>query len=140
MDPIYIDRIDYKEINMSWDIILFNSKEKILSIDKVEKEKLEATDFCSALLSSFKHVNKDDNHIEIKGPDFSIEFFQDEKPTSNKILSLYGEHGLFEIIELAKKFAWQIFATGLGDMVDLENPERNGYKNHRKYVEKIMKK
>jgi len=59
---------------------------------------------------------------------------------SNKILSLYGENGLFELIEIAKRQGWQIFDTELGSMIDLDNPENNGYKNHRKYVEQIMKK
>ena len=45
----------------------------------------------------------------------------------------------FELIELAKKYGWQIFDTGLGEMIDLDNPEKNGYENHREYVEQIMK-
>ena len=36
-------------------------------------------------------------------------------------LSLYGENGLFELIELAKKYGWKIFDTGLGEMIDLDN-------------------
>ena len=41
-------------------------------------------------------------------------------------------------IELAKKYNWQIYDSGIDRMVDLEHPEKNGFKNHRKYVEQIM--
>ncbi|WP_282126557.1 hypothetical protein [Marinifilum flexuosum] len=124
---------------MSWDIILFNTKQKINSIEEVDESQLEPIDFSQILESSFREIVKDDNHREIKGKDFSIDFFTDEEPVSNKMLSLYGEHGLFELIELAEKFGWQIFDTGLGEMIDLGNPEKNGYVNHREYVEEIMK-
>jgi hypothetical protein len=85
-------------------------------------------------------VIKDEDHREIEGNDFTISFFTDEEEVSNKMLSLYGENGLFELIELSKKFGWQIFDTGIDEMIDLENPARNGYENHKKYVEQLMKK
>lgn len=55
------------------------------------------------------------------------------------MINLYGENGLFELIEIAKQYGWQIFDTGLGEMIDLENPSKNGYKNYRKYVDQILK-
>ena len=125
---------------MSWDIVLFNSKERIQSIEDLDDSKLETTDFVSILEKSFDEINKDDNHREIKGLDFSIDFFTDEEPVSNKMISLYGENGLFELIELSKIHGWQIYDTGLDEMIDLEKPERNGYKNHREYVNQILKK
>ena len=48
-------------------------------------------------------------------------------------------NGLFELIELAKQHSWQIFDAGLGNMIDLENPENNGYENHKNYVARVMK-
>ncbi len=125
---------------MSWDIVLFNSTEIIKSIEELNEEKLEPINFTSILESSFNEVIKDDNHREIKGKDFSIDFFTDDELVSNKILSLYGENGLFELIELAKQHRWQIFDTGLGSMINLENPESNGYENHRNYVAQVIKK
>jgi hypothetical protein len=125
---------------MSWDIVLFNSKEKIESIESITENQLEPTNFCSVLESSFTNVIKDEDHREIEGNDFTISFFTDEEEVSNKMLSLYGENGLFELIELSKKFGWQIFDTGIDEMIDLENPARNGYENHKKYVEQLMKK
>lgn len=124
---------------MSWDIILFNTNQKIDSIEDVDESQFEPINFSHILESSFNQIVKDDNHREIKGKDFSIDFFTDEELESNKMLSLYGENGLFELIELAKQYGWQIFDTGLGEMIDLDNPEKNGYENHRKYVEQIIK-
>ncbi len=125
---------------MSWDIVLFNSKQTIKSIEELDEDKLEPIDFTGILENSFNEVIENDNHRGIKGKDFSIDFFTDDEMVSNKMLSLYGENGLFELIELAKKHGWQIFDTGLGSMIDLENPKNNGYNNHRKYVALIMKK
>lgn len=124
---------------MSWDIILFNTKQKIDSIEEVDENLFVPVDFTQILESSFAEIVNDDNHREIKGKDFSIDFFTDEELAGNKMISLYGENGLFELIELAKKYDWQIFDTGLGEMIDLDNPEKNGYENHRKYVEQTMK-
>ena len=125
---------------MSWDIVLFNSKQAISSIEELDEDKFEPIDFTGILENSFKDVIKDGNHREIKGKDFSIDFFTDDEIVSNKMLSLYGENGLFELIELSKQFGWQIFDTGLGSMIDLENPENNGYENHRNYVAHVMNK
>lgn len=125
---------------MSWDIVLFNSKETISSIEELNEEKLEPINFTEILENSFDNIIKDGNQREINGKDFSINFYIDDELVSNKMLSLYGENGLFELIELAKQYDWQIFDTGLGCMIDLEVPENNGFDNHRKYVEQIMKK
>ncbi len=124
---------------MSWDIVLFNTKQKIDSIEEVDENQLVPIDFTQILESSFAEIVTDDNHREIKGKDFSIDFFTDEELLSNKMISLYRENGLFELIVIAKKYGWQIFDIGIGEMIDLDNPEKNGYENHRKYVEQIMK-
>ncbi|AXP83073.1 hypothetical protein CJ739_4015 [Mariniflexile rhizosphaerae] len=124
---------------MSWDIILFSSKQKIDSIEDVDDNQFEPMDFCEILENSFSEILINENHREIKGKDFSIDFFTDEEPVSNKMISLYGENGLFELIELSKKYGWQIFDTGLDEMIDLYNPEKNGYENHKKYVGQILR-
>ncbi|WP_179354694.1 hypothetical protein [Winogradskyella vidalii] len=124
---------------MSWDIVLFNSKQKINSVAELDEIQLETTDFSGILETSFNRINKSENHREIVGTDFTIDFFADRKPSSNYMLSLYGENGIYALIELAKKHNWQIYDSGIDGMVDLENPERNGFKNHRKYVEQIKK-
>lgn len=124
---------------MSWDIILFNSRQKIESIAELDENQLEPTDFSGILESSFDRIKKDDNHREIIGTDFTIDFFIDNKHSSNFMLSLYGENAIYALIELSKKYNWQIYDSGIDVMVDLENPENNGFDNHRKYVERILK-
>ena len=54
------------------------------------------------------------------------------------MLSLYGENGLFVLIGLAKKQNWQIFDTGIGEMLDLESPSKNGYENFQTYLKQIV--
>ena len=125
---------------MSWNIVLFNSRQKINSVEDVDDTQLEPTDFCSALESHFTEIIKDDDHREIKGKDFAIDYFIDEDKVSNQMLSLYGENGLFELVELAKKHNWQIFDMGSGQMIDLENPANNGYENFQSYLRHVLKK
>ncbi len=125
---------------MSWDIVLFNSKQKIESVLELDENQLELTDFDRVLENSFDRIKKDDNHREIIGTDFTIDFYLHNEPVSNTMLSLYGENGLYELIEIAKKHNWQIFDSGIGEMIDLENPEKNGFKNYKKYVEQILKR
>ena len=122
---------------MSWDIVLFNSQQKINSVAELDENQLEPTDFSGILETSFNRINKDENHREIVGTDFTIDFFADSEHSSNFMVSLYGENGIYALIELAKKYNWQIYDSGIDRMVDLEHQEKNGFKNHRKYVEQI---
>ncbi|PKV50922.1 hypothetical protein ATE84_2991 [Aquimarina sp. MAR_2010_214] len=124
---------------MSWDIVLFNSKQKIDSIENVDENQLEPIEFVKILEDSFGEIVMNKNHREIKGKDFSIDFYTDDEPVSNKMISLYGENGLFELIELAKKYDWQIYDTELDVMIDLNNPQNNGFKNHQNYLNQILK-
>ncbi|WP_299212644.1 hypothetical protein [uncultured Aquimarina sp.] len=124
---------------MSWNIVLFNSRQKIESVAELDEDQLETTDFRGILESSLDRIKKDDNHREIIGTDFTIDFFTDNEHSSNFMLSLYGENAIYALIELSKKYNWQIYDSGIDGMVDLENPEKNGFDNHRKYVEQILK-
>jgi hypothetical protein len=123
---------------MSWDIVLFNSKQKIKSVAELDESQLKPTDFSGILESSFDQVKKDGNHREIIEINFTIGFFINKEHSSNFMLQLYGENGLYELIELAKKHNWQIYDSGIDGMIDLENPEKNGFENHKKYVEQIL--
>ena len=123
---------------MSWDIVLFNSRQTIELVEEIDEEQLEPTDFCSALENQFDKIEKNDNHRRIIGNDFEIEYFADKENVSNKILNLYGEQGLFEIVILARQEGWQVFDTGLGEMLNLDNPEINGYDNFNKYLKQVL--
>ena len=124
---------------MSWDVILLNSRQKINFIEELDDTQLESTNFCSALENHFAQITKSDDHRVIKGKDFAIDYFEDDENVSNKLLSLYGENGLYELVVVAKKYNWQIFDTGLGQMIDLENPSNNGFENFQDYLKQLLK-
>lgn len=98
---------------MSWDIVLFNSRQTVEVVEEIDEEFLEPTDFSMTLENHFSNIEKDDNHRKVKADNFEIEFFVNTENLSNKILNLYREQGLFEIALLAKQNSWQIFDTGL---------------------------
>lgn len=125
---------------MSWDVVLFNSRQEIQSVEEIDENQLEPTDFCSALEKHFVHIDRNESHREIQGEGFTIDYHTDDAPTVSKVLSLYGENALYELIDLACKLNWQIFDTSLGQMIDLRKPAINGYKNFHNYVEQIKGK
>ena len=124
---------------MSWDVVLFSSSEKITSPENIDEAKLIATDFCFVFETHFDNITKDEDHREINGDDFSICYFSGE-PASNILVNLYGEAALYPLIDLAIKNSWQIFDTGSGEMIDLNNPSKNGYKNFQSYLTQIFNK
>lgn len=125
---------------MSWDIVIFNSTQQITSIEELDEEQLIAIDFDTILEDFFSNIKIDDTHRSIEGTDFSVDYFIDNEPVSNKLFNLYGEKALFELIRISKSNNWQIFDMGLGGMIDLENPEKNGYDNFQNYLKHILNK
>src|SRR5688500_7607745 len=101
---------------MSWDVVIFSSKQKIQSIEEIDEEKFVPVDFCAILEKHFDNIRKNENHWEIFGHDFTIDYYIDEETVSNKMFSLYGENALFELISVSKIYGWQIFDTGNGEM------------------------
>ncbi|MDR2271353.1 MAG: hypothetical protein LBF27_10665 [Sphingobacterium sp.] len=124
---------------MSWDIVLFKSRQAIKDLSNLDENELEVTDFNQVLENSFKEIIVDGDHREIIGDGFSIDYFASE-PNSNFMLSLYGEKAMHMLIELAKKHEWQIYDSALDAMIDLDNPENNGYEDHKNYVQYIVNK
>ena len=122
---------------MSWDIVLFSSEQKLVSLENLNEDLLKPIDFDKVLKSKFENIKKSENHNEIIGKDFSIDFFDDEELVSNKMLSLYGENGLFELIKIAKVENWQIYDSGIDKIINLEKPEENGYGNFQKYLNNL---
>ena len=123
---------------MSWDIVLFSSEQNLVSLENLKEDLLKPIDFDKVLKSKFVNIKKSENHNEIIGKDFSVEFFDDEELVSNKMLSVYGENGLFELIRIAKEENWQIYDSGIDKMLNLEKPEENGYENFRQYLKNIL--
>jgi hypothetical protein len=122
---------------MSWDIVLFNSQQTIKMVEDIDDEQFLPTDFGSALESHFTNIEKDVDHRRIIGQDFEIEFFTKTDNITPMILSLSGEKALFQVVLLSRKNGWQIFDTALGQMINLENPDQNGYDNFRNYLNQI---
>jgi hypothetical protein len=123
---------------MSWDIVLFSSGEKITSVEELDEQKLIPINFGVVLETHFKNIKKNDNHWDIQGDDFSIVYYHDTELVSNTLLNLYGEAALFRLINLSIENNWQIFDTSLGEMINLQNPEKNGFENFQSYLKQIL--
>jgi len=125
---------------MSWAIVIFNSKQKINSIEEIDEDLFVPIDFNAILEKHFDNIISDGNHREIKGDDYSIDYFANSEPISNMLLNLYGENSIFELIRVSKEHGWQIFDTGNGQMLDLDHPEKNGYQDFQNYLQHVLKK
>ncbi len=123
---------------MSWDIVIFSSKQKVHSLEELDKALLVPVDFCSTLEKHFVNIRHDGDYREITGLDFSLHYYTDTEPVSNKIFFLYGENALFELIRISRIYGWQIFDTGNGEMLDLEHPEKNGYEDFQNYLQQVL--
>jgi hypothetical protein len=124
---------------MSWDIVIFSSKQKIDSLEELNKELLVPINFDAALEKYFDNIRQDGDYREISGHDFTLHYYTDPEPVSNKLFFLYGENALFELIRISKIHGWQIFDTGNGEILDLEHPEKNGYENFHKYLQHVLR-
>ena len=123
---------------MSWDVVLFNSAEKIGDLDNLDVNELAPVHFGQAFERHFQ-VKKDDDAWDIKGADFSIVYY-DDGPVTNCMVNLYGENAIYAIAHLAKMNGWQVFDTGLGEMLDLDDPSKNGYNNFQSYLKHVSGK
>ena len=125
---------------MSWDIIIFNSRQKIERAEEIDDSQFEPTDFNAAFVAHFNNIVSNGTMREISGDDFQIVYYVDDADElcSNTLLNLYGEKGLYEIVILARKHNWQVYDTGIGQMIDLENPSKNGYEDFQKYINHII--
>ena len=123
---------------MSWDIFLFNTKQHVKSIEELDEQQFSPCNFNEVFEKRFKNIVKDKDHRLIVGNDFSIEYFEGKIPITNIIVSIVGENGFFELIELAKLQYWVIFDTGNGEIIDLNNPSRNGYEDYQKYLRQVL--
>ena len=112
-----IIRSNKEDIYPKYDLILFNSKQKIQNVTHLDEDLFIFTDFSGILESSFKEIKKNNNHRKIIGNDFTINFFRDHRPSSNFILKIYGKAGVAELIELAKIYNWQIYNLTTNQMI-----------------------
>ncbi len=76
---------------MSWDVVKFNSLQKISSVEELDDTQLVLTNFCSAFENHFKKIAQVNNYREIKGKDFTIDYLVNDDKVSNMMFSLHGE-------------------------------------------------
>ncbi len=123
---------------MSWDIVLFSSKQKITSIEDINYEQFVPVDFDSILQDHFINISINGDHREINEQNYCISYFSDNEPTSNLTIQLHGETGLYEIITVPKKNSWQIFDTENGEKIDMNSLEHNGHESFESYRRQII--
>ncbi|WP_431199140.1 hypothetical protein ACQ86K_27670 [Mucilaginibacter sp. P19] len=104
----------------------------------MDEKQLLPVSFSKAFKKYFKNIITDGDHHEIKEDNFTIDYFDDGEPSSTLMLNLYGESAIYPLIDLAIKNNWQIFDTGLGDMIDLNKPSANGYLNFEAYRIQVL--
>jgi len=125
---------------MSWDVVLFNSSQKISSPEEVDETKLIPVSFSEIFKAHFKNIKQTDSLRSVEGKGFTIDYYDDDgEASTNALLHLYGEEAMFQLIILAIKNNLQIFDTALGEMIDLNNPAKNGYKNFQAYLAWVLK-
>lgn len=131
---------------MSWDVVIFNLSKKVSSVEEIDVSILidiaSNKRFKEILIENFPDIKWDDNCGIVERDNIYIEVFIGELKDdtfSNTIFFLRdGEASIFEIINLCKKYGWQIYDTSLGAMIDVDNPGLNGYTNYRNYVNQIL--
>lgn len=132
---------------MSWDVVIFNLKKKISSIEEVNEDVLQpigtVSDFCKMMIGRFPNSKIENEVLTIKNGEGEVVFYvpddDDNESFSNTILHLYGHDAIYIIFDMCRYFGWQAFDTGLGEMLDLDNPEKNGYENFQAYLNHVLK-
>ncbi len=129
---------------MSWDVVIFNLKRKVANLEEIDESVLvdigTYADFEALLRRWFPMLANEHGwlKVDLQGSSLETGLGELHETFSNTIFHLYGENAVYELIELCKANNWQAFDTALGQMLDLDRPEKNGYKEHRRYVEQIM--
>jgi hypothetical protein len=131
---------------MSWDIVVFNLKRKVSSVEEIDEDILipisTIKGFRQLLTENLPSIRWDGKCGILEEADIYFEVFADETDESiftNTIFFLRGgEASIYPIIMLCKKYGWQLFDTSLGEMIDIENPERNGHQKYKEYVSHII--
>ena len=130
---------------MSWDVVVFNLNKRVESVDDIKEDVLmdigTPTEFKKILQEHFGSVVWEDTRGKIETPEYALELSisDDNETFSNTIFHLYGEKAIYALIDLCNENHWQAFDTGLGQMLDLDHPEKNGYKNFQEYLAFILK-
>lgn len=125
---------------MSWDVFIFHLSKKVTTVEDISDEDILPIDnFISVLQSAFPALRLEDGWIKIEGENYSIELSGTSANNTPRpmMLQLYGEMAIYPVIDLCKKNNWQLFDTGAGAMLDLDEPTKNGYAGFQRYLAQI---
>lgn len=127
---------------MSWDIVVFKLNRKITDVEDVNEEILinyPAQDFKEALAKHFTNVKLNDSYASITGINYELEcYLPEDESFSNTIFKLYGEQAVYPLLKFCREENWQAFDTSLGEMLDVDHPERNGYEKFQDYLNHVL--
>ena len=128
---------------MSWDVFVFNSKQKIETVEDLDESLLVDIgtwqEFKRLIENQFSNAVFDGNWCTIGGKDFSLETSlgpPDEK-VDNTIFHLHGNEAIYPLMALCQNNNWQAFDNSLEDMLNLDKPEQNGYSKFAAYLAQI---
>ena len=127
---------------MSWDIVVFKLSKEVISVEEIDESVLvefPSEDFKKALIVHFPRMDWDESRVFISGDNYELECFIPEGDSfSNTIFQLYGEHAVYALVNFCRKEGWQAFDTGLGEMLNLNHPEKNGYLNFQTFLSRVL--
>ena len=128
---------------MGWEIVLFNLSRKVNKVEEIDDSVLQEFPDWDQLRSIFSDFFPDIIWKgvlgEINRGNFTISLSagDPEEQPPNIFIQLYGEFSIYEIVRLCSIQGWQIYDISLGEMIDIANPENNGYSNFQSYLAQI---
>lgn len=129
---------------MSWDVLVFKLNREIKSGSEIDETTIDDIGSVASVLEKlhshfpdlelFDYGKVIENMGKIKRENFIIEFSIIKSTETNNFLSfhLYGKQSIHAIVQLCKRNGWYIFDTTLGEILDLEESEKNGYEQFTK--------
>ncbi len=134
---------------MSWEVLVFKLNREINSGSEIDETTIDDIGSVASVLEKlhshfpdlelFDYGKIIENMGKIKRENFLIEFFISKSTETNNFLSfhLYGKQSIYPIVELCTRNGWCIFDTTLGEILNLEEPEKNGYEQFNKIRNEI---
>lgn len=87
---------------MSWDVVLFNSIEKITDIESLDDSKLIPFNFEQAFENYFTEIKKANDAWQVNRNGFTIVHYPSNEAVTNCLINLYGENAIYAIAHLAQ--------------------------------------
>ena len=129
---------------MSWGVLVFKLNREIKSGSEIDETTMDDVGSVASVLEKlhfhfpdlelFDYGKVIENMGKIERENFSIEFSILKSTETQNFISfnLYGKDSIYPIVELCKRNGWFIFDTTLAEIINLEEPEKNGYEHFNK--------